>query len=741
MNLQEINKTKTSILKLLGDNCVYAALLKLKMLIDATADYTLREQYQQQKTAYDSLLQYVVAGAQDTGREKILQDITQSIYTLTDLCVIALSCNQSYELFYTRWATHSRGTIGEIVSKYDNLAKRSQLLQAAPASRLNQQALAEVKRAAEMTETDMFDQVWTRFPLSAVDCAAVSSVFTSQQVPGFFKGLLISALLLGSTKFYDPSKLNLLLDIYINSDNDDLQIRALTAAIIIIYQYHTRLLGNHQLEARLRLLDDCAHFRNDVMSILRRLIYSRNTENISKRMREELMPNLMKINPDLLNKLKGKSGIVDPSELEDNPEWADWLEKSGITKKMEELQELQFEGGDVFVSTFSHLKGYPFFNIMANWFMPYHDSHSSIDSTFGPGESPLRKVIADAPFLCDSDKYSFAFSMGSVPEMQRKMMMSQFDAQNASLKEMTSAELPDDKKRQRDMLANRYIQDLYRFFKLFSRRAEFKSIFDSSMDFLQIPFLRHILDDKLNLGVIAEFYMKNGFYDDAIGYYGRILEVDHNVTPQVLQKIGFAHQNLGHFAEAIDFYKRYEIVNDHDTWTLRHIATCYRALRDTGNALVYYKKAEKLAPDNASLCLNIGHCLLEQGKTNDALNYYFKVDYLAPEKHKAWRPIAWCSFAVGNFEQSENYYKKIIESGEDEVQDHLNYGHVLLCSHRAAEALSQYRTALVMEKGDKVDAFTHDFDADAHYLVEKGLDWHYITLMREAVISRQFKQQ
>lgn len=70
MNLQEINKTKTSILKLLGDNCVYAALLKLKMLIDATADYTLREQYQQQRTAYDSLLQYVVAGAQDTGREK-----------------------------------------------------------------------------------------------------------------------------------------------------------------------------------------------------------------------------------------------------------------------------------------------------------------------------------------------------------------------------------------------------------------------------------------------------------------------------------------------------------------------------------------------------------------------------------------------------------------------------------------------------------------------------------------------
>lgn len=741
MNLQEINKTKTSILGQLTDGCVYAALLKLKTLIDATADYMLREQYQQQRTAYDTLLQYVVAGAQDTGREKILQDIVQSIYTLTDLCVIALSSNQSYELFYTRWNTHSRNTIGELAAKYDNLAKRRQLLSAAPDSRLNQQALAEVKRAAEMVETDLFDVVWTRFPFNAEDCASISSLLASHQVPSYFKGLLISALLLGSTKFYDPAKLNLLLDVYINNDNDDVQIRALTATIIIVYQYRTRLLGNRQLEAKLRLLDDCAHFKNDVMSILRRLIYSRNTENISKRMREELMPNLMKIKPDILNKLKGKSGIVDPSELEDNPEWADWLEKSGITKKMEELQELQFEGSDVFISTFSHLKGYPFFNIMANWFMPYHDGHSSIDATFGPGDNALRKVIADAPFLCDSDKYSFAFSMGSVPEMQRKLMMSQFDAQNASIKEMTTAELPDDKKRRRDMLANRYIQDLYRFFKLFSRRAEFESIFDSSMDFLQIPFMRHILDDKLNLGVIAEFYMKNGFYNDAIGYYLRILEVDHDATPQVLQKIGFAHQNLGHFAEAIDCYKRFEIVNENDTWTLRHIATCYRALRDVDNALIYYKKAERLDPDNASLCMNIGHCLLEQGKSNDALNYYFKVDYLAPDRHKAWRPIAWCSFAVGNFEQSENYYKKIIESGEDEVQDHLNYGHVLLCKHRAAEALSQYKTALVMEKGDKIDTFTHDFNCDTHYLVEKGLDGHYVALIREAVISQQFKQQ
>lgn len=452
------------------------------------------------------------------------------------------------------------------------------------------------------------------------------------------------------------------------------------------------------------------------------------------------MPNIMKVSPELLKKLRGKSGIIDPTDLEDNPEWADWLDKSGVTKKMEELQKLQFEGSDVFISTFSHLKSYPFFNSLANWFMPYHVHHSSLESLFGNDETRLLQVIESAPFLCDSDKFSFAFSMSSVPESQRKMMISQFDAQNADMSEMKAEELPDGDKQERDMMVNRYIQDLYRFFKLFSRKAEFQSIFDSSMDFLQLPFMQRVLDDKVNLGVIAEFYMKNGFYQDSIKYYHHMLDVHDDVSPQVLQKIGFAYQNLGQYAKAVDYYKRYDLVNDQDTWNLRHIATCYRALKDVDHALTYYLRAEQLAPDNASLCLNIGHCLLEQGKTEEALKYYFKVEYLAPSKHKAWRPIAWCSFALGNYEQSENYYKKIIDSGEDDAQDHLNYGHMLLCNGRADEAVAQYKQSLAASKGDKIHTFVESYNADCHYLLEHGLDRDYVALIREAVISQLFKK-
>ena len=72
------------------------------------------------------------------------------------------------------------------------------------------------------------------------------------------------------------------------------------------------------------------------------------------------MPELQKLSPDLFNKIKGKTpGTIDINEIEENPQWQEWLDKSGITRKMEEFNEIQLEGGDVFISTFSKLKSYP----------------------------------------------------------------------------------------------------------------------------------------------------------------------------------------------------------------------------------------------------------------------------------------------------------------------------------------------------------------------------------------------
>lgn len=57
-----------------------------------------------------------------------------------------------------------------------------------------------------------------------------------------------------------------------------------------------------------------------------------------------------------------KIGFDETEDSDDlNPEWENWIDKSGITDKLREMGELQMEGADVYMSTFSQLKQFPFF--------------------------------------------------------------------------------------------------------------------------------------------------------------------------------------------------------------------------------------------------------------------------------------------------------------------------------------------------------------------------------------------
>ena len=131
---------------------------------------------------------------------------------------------------------------------------------------------------------------------------------------------------------------------------------------------------------------------------------------------------------------------------------------------------MQMEGNDVFLSSFAQLKNFPFFSTVSNWFLPFNAAHSSVFRIFKTENNPLMTVINRTGAFCDSDKYSFALSVASVPEQQRAMMLGQFDEQNAQLMELVKSELPNPEK-DRDNIANKYVQNLYRFFNLFSRKS------------------------------------------------------------------------------------------------------------------------------------------------------------------------------------------------------------------------------------------------------------------------------
>ncbi len=714
MDKAEISKLRNKIFEHLDNRQLALALKHLRTMVDGTTQWDMKEAFNRLDTSYGYLLQYLSQGVSDPQRDTILSQIFAEAYELTDKTVIALAAEQSTHLFYLRHQEYSGRSLEAMLTDYKAEHSKSALINP---DDINTTVSINILKRCEAIESDIFNKVWSSFPIENADIDVLASALRDNELPSHLKSLILSALMLGLTKFFDAPKLKLLIDSYTFIDDDEPKLRALINAVIILYLYRNRINYYSDLLSSLDEIQKLPSFTSDMQLIFTRLIHSRNTDNISRKMREGIMPELQKMSPDLFNKIKGKSpGTINIDEIEENPQWQEWLDKSGITKKLEEFNEIQLEGGDVFISTFSKLKSYPFFNTLSNWFLPYHDNCSAVTTAFGGKKHPLTALFKVMPILCDSDKYSMLLSIASAPESQRNMMFSQFEAQREQFQDLQSEEAQSVIK-MRDIIVNRYIQDLYRFFKLYSRRREFKSIFDTSINLTEVDCLKEYLSDTPTLSVIAEFYFKNGFYNDAITFYRRMV-ANHDANPHVYQKIAYAYQSLGKYREALKNYSRYELVDSSDAWNTRQMAQCYRSLREIDKAIECYNRALEMSPQSVNLCLNLGHCYLDKGDYDNALHQYYKADFMPKAKHRAWRPIAWCSFLTGKHEQAVNYYEKIINDDTPTSQDYLNYGHLLQSMGRIAEAIEKYRKSLAMENNDE-EAFAQLYVADAKYMVNK----------------------
>ena len=733
MDKVEISKLRNVIYQYLDERQLTLAFKNLKTMIDDSQQWELSEDFERLTTSYNLMLQYLSQGVLDPQLDSILSQILVDTYELTDKTVITLATPLSTHIFYQRNQQYKNRELMTMTNEYLVGLNKLQLINSVDDSD-NKSAAIALMRQCEALESDIFNKIWSSFPIAASDVEAINVLLVNDKLPLHLKSLVLSALMLGLSKFFDAPKLKLLLDSYAQIDDNELKLRALINAVIILYLYRYRIGAYKDILRSLSLLEEQADFVSDLQLIFTRLIHSRNTDNISRKIKDGIIPELQKMSPELFDKIKGKTpGTIDISEIEENPQWQDWLDKSGISRKLEEFNELQMQGGDVFIGTFAKLKSFPFFNILSNWFLPYHDNCSAVISAFGGKKHPLTGLFKVMPILCDSDKYSMLLSIASAPESQRNMMFQQFEAQREQLQELQTEDVQSVIK-MRDTIVNRYIQDLYRFFKLYSRRREFKSIFDTDINLTEVDCLKSFISNTSTLSIIAEFYFKNGFYDDAIKFY-RLMVANHDADPHVYQKRAFSYQSLGKFRDALKNYSRYELVDSNDVWNSKQMAQCYRSLHDHKMAIDYYNKALEMSPQSVNLCLSLGHCYLDKNDYDNALKQYYKADFMPKAKHRAWRPIAWCSLITGKHEQAQKYYEKIIEEDNPTSQDHLNYGHLLQTMGRISEAITHYRQSLAFEKNDG-EAFSRLYMADAKYIVNKlGIPLSDYVLLLDATLQ------
>lgn len=220
-----------------------------------------------------------------------------------------------------------------------------------------------------------------------------------------------------------------------NGNMPELEIHALCALLLTMWMQREHI-HTSKIKSMIATLSELPAWQADVKMAFLQFIRTRDTERINRTMREDVIPSMMKIRPDINKIVKDDPDMLDPMSLEDNPEWEELFEKSGLGSKLRELSEMQAEGADVMMSTFAHLKSFPYFNEVAHWFQPFFPEQHHVSKALGGNSIELAEMLESTPMLCDSDKYSMAFSLEQVAGAARKVMLEQIKAQNINMAEL-----------------------------------------------------------------------------------------------------------------------------------------------------------------------------------------------------------------------------------------------------------------------------------------------------------------
>lgn len=714
MTLQEIDKEYNRIIGSLDCKELRSAFGSIQALIAGCNASGFQDKLNELQDTYKYMLRYRSEGIKDPMQEQIYNNLQTSAYELADKLKHKALAADSPITYYSRRRT---------------LLAQQAISFAQLHSMLTIKLEAGNQAEFEAARTVLFGQIWVSGFLNAEDVVALKEIISDTTLPLTVGCHIVSSLILALQMSFDKEKLLLLFDAARESE-EEVRTRAMIGILVTLYMYRKRTALYPQIENRLAALaEEMPGFTKTIRTITLRFILARETEKITRKLQNEIIPEMMKLSP----KLSQKINLADftPEQLGDevNPEWQSMLSDSNLEKKMEEFSELQQEGADVMHSTFIHLKSFPFFRELSNWLLPFYANHSMFDNKFSQdsNEKQIISTMTLDSFMCNSDKYSFYFSLMQLPEEHRRMMMEQFDSQITEMLQQNKEELLSKQNRQ-EAIISQYIQDLYRFFKIYPGHLDFDDIFAYPLDFHNLPVLQPYISDDQSLTTIAEYYLRKNYFSDALVIFNRLITTNQE-SDILFQKIGYCKQMNDDLNGALDAYLHADLLNHRSKWVIRRIAGCYRTLKKPEEALKYYHRYEALSPENLSVQINIGHCHLELKNFNEALKCYFKVDYLDNKSHKAWRPIAWCSFLTGKYDQARNYYKKILEH-QPNPQDLLNAGHTEWALQNIKGSLALYKQAVKMESGDFYK-FQEQFNQDIPDLIVAGIEESEIPLMMD----------
>ena len=629
---------------------------------------------------YKLMLDYWSRGFKDEHLERVYRDMLWRLYRLAADTVLrhAVAHSPFLASVHNRVRTGGRDwSVQALRTGLEGFVSDLAMLQLEPEPRRTARK-RELHRAHQQLMNDVFDYLWTSPQWADATAEAMEELLLSPTVDAMDQQLMLSAVMLGCMNVFDMNKFRVLVQVYRRSADEQVRQRALVGWVLSLRR-GGGLARAEQRDILAPLLADGA-VRQELVELQIQLLYCVSAEDDNHTIQKEIMPDLLKnnglsITPNGIEERDGDSieDILHPEEAESRME--------RLEQSFRKMIDMQKAGSDIYFGGFSQMKRFPFFDSVSNWFVPFYIDHPAISAIYSQvGESRMvRSIVEHVPF-CDSDKYSFVIAfqqvVGKLPPNIKEMLAG---SNVAGMEAVGSGE-----RNSAAYVRRIYLQDLYRFFRLFPSRDILYNPFGQEPEDMKYNYLFFannvfsgtLLEDKF--GEVASCLLKRNmravlsallanYSEEGRDYYYYMLTGD-----QMLHHPQMAAGVFGNTASA--FFAKALSLRPDDVKALSGYARALFYCGDYGKAYETYCRLAELKAGNRNYVLDKCVCLVNMERSEEAMADLYRLDYEHPGDRRVGRVLARALMCTGRHDKASKAYSELCASAECEDEDLANRG-------------------------------------------------------------------
>ena len=711
MNVEEI---LSKAINCLMDRRVSNAIEVLDQLYVQRPSLMGHSEFEAIKTDYQLMVDYMGRGFSDSHRESLYNTLLQRLYRVAADLEISWRCkNVSAYVNSFRVIDHLNTSHDFVRTVLESFVSDIAMLSLQP-EEMREQKSTELYDRHQSFINRLFSALWTSCQWTDDDSKFYTELLLSPTVVSTDQQVIVSAISLGAMNQFDINKFKTLVNVYQKATDEHVRQRALVGWVLAVFEGMDIF---PEQDAMIRELCENPAITRELLTLQIQFFYSKDAEKDNDKIQRDIMPDIMRNS----NLTIGRLGIMEKEEdaiesiLHQD---ADEKRMEQMEEKVRKMMDMQKQGSDIYFGGFSQMKRFPFFNDMVNWFTPFYLNHPALRSVINKlGDTKFLNTLMERSNFCESDRYSFAFALEQIinqlPADIKDAIGS--DAMLGPLAESDDTE---------DAISIRrtYLQDLYRFFRLYHTANDFINPFEDNgrgdfvadtFFFTYKSFMGTGLDD-VKLRLASHLYKHQQMTELA-----ELLTTFQSADPRYAILMGYTNINMGKAEFAYQFFD-YALKTEPDNqWALKGKARAALDAEDYKTAEEVYTELLKLEPGHKNYTMNRCVALLKLGRTSEVREELFRLDYQYPEDMNVKRVLAWAMLSDNSLDKASQLYDTLLASTPAH-EDYLNAGYCQWAMGNVQRTVELFREWIV-KSGKSTEQLLEEFRSDADTLEMYGI--------------------